>query len=166
MEFVQGRMSMTNPETESIAEQFRQHRHDVLNELQLVRGYIQMGQTERALTIVDRAARWLQSLAMWQSNTGELGEQLMWVASICPHLVVQRVELDVPLTDAETSMLSAWLRQAEIDVSEVGQRLSLRAHLCATGWEIACDAQPAVLEGWQSTFRDIVFSGFSLSDDV
>jgi hypothetical protein len=65
---------------------FRKHRHDILNQLQLIRAYVQIGRQPDAIRIVDETARWLQSLTMWQTYCTENAERLVFAASNCPHL--------------------------------------------------------------------------------
>lgn len=41
------------------------HRHEVLNALQLIRAYGQLGKSEWQLVQVDRLAEWIHSLSLW-----------------------------------------------------------------------------------------------------
>jgi Sensor_kinase_SpoOB-type, alpha-helical domain len=78
-------------ESLSSAQSFRLHRHDVLNQLQLIRARIQMGQEEKALIVVDRMAGWLQSLSTWQSVLPEAAHSLLWCMAACSHVLTEGI---------------------------------------------------------------------------
>jgi len=88
---------------------FRHHRHDVVNSLQVIRAYIQMGRSEKAVQSVDELAAWLRSLAVWQACVGTQDEELVWNAAVCPNLQL----VSAPrITFAETQrreVKQAWL---------------------------------------------------------
>ena len=65
---------------------FRLHRHDVLNDLQLIRAYIQMGRPEQALGAVDHLADWLASLGIVQNMFGDLYNELFWLMATCAYV--------------------------------------------------------------------------------
>ncbi|MBX6352894.1 MAG: Spo0B domain-containing protein [Thermoflavifilum sp.] len=95
------------PSLPSPQEAFRRHRHDVLNELQLIRAYIQMGRTGSALQVVDRLAAWLGTLSQWQTAFPTQPET-MWCASQCPHL--RLVACEGPVGQGDIGRLcEAWL---------------------------------------------------------
>lgn len=70
---------------------FRRHRHDVLNQLQLIRARVQMGQGDRALLVLDRTALWLQSLGTWQSHLPVHAHSLLWRMAECSHVLTEGI---------------------------------------------------------------------------
>jgi hypothetical protein len=109
---------------------FRRHRHDVLNELQLIRAYLQLGQTERAQSVLDRTAAWLQSLTKWNANLGPSGESLVWNASICPNIHLGNTLAYEGTPDPEIIQgISEWVTQANEMVSQNGIRIHIHIRI-------------------------------------
>ncbi|MCL6453168.1 MAG: Spo0B domain-containing protein [Alicyclobacillus sp.] len=69
----------------------RKHRHDVLNELQLIKGNLQLNRVDRAMRVVNRCAEWLASVSELQASVPEAWQPLVWTAVGCPHLRVRFV---------------------------------------------------------------------------
>ncbi|MCL6445361.1 MAG: Spo0B domain-containing protein [Alicyclobacillus sp.] len=98
---------------------FRKHRHDVLNELQVVRGYLQLQRTEAALKVLDRIAGWFQSLTALQlaldvQNHPEHAE-LVWCAAGLPHVQFRGASDDWLAGDAKVPDLCRcwqWLEES------------------------------------------------------
>ncbi|GMA52367.1 hypothetical protein GCM10025857_37240 [Alicyclobacillus contaminans] len=74
----------------------RRHRHDILNDLQLVKAYIQLGKPDRALGAVDKLVNWLQSLSSIHAITPS---PLLWTLVQCPAV---RWRFDTPISDWST----------------------------------------------------------------
>lgn len=72
-------------------ESFRAHRHEVLNGLQMVKAYLQMGRGEDAHAWVNRLAAWLHSLSLWQARLEAEDHEVLWTVARCPR--VTAVEL-------------------------------------------------------------------------
>ncbi|GEO25818.1 hypothetical protein AAC03nite_16030 [Alicyclobacillus acidoterrestris] len=138
---------------------FRRHRHDVLNELQLIRGYLQLGKPERALAVVDRTATWLQSLTRWQS-LGDVGKKLVWEAATCPHLQLRQLHVDGDLSDGVLEPFCAWLHKLNDYAAEQGVHLELDGQLHPRGAEIRgyVEAPFALDETMASSFPQIAFT--------
>lgn len=136
-------------------ESFRRHRHDVLNALQLVRGYVQMGQTDKAIGVVDRTAAWLQSLSRWHVNGQADAEQLMWTASVCSNIILDDfVCLDVEYADL--APLTSWLLSTQTQLATEGYRMHIRIEL-RERTEIGCDMPLEVVQQWQDTYQSLHF---------
>lgn len=146
-------------EVQSASDVFRRHRHDVLNELQLVRGYLQMGRQEEAVRVIDRTASWLQSLTYWQVIDSRFGEQLMWAASVCPNLQLSDIHLNSPSETVVESLVS-WLHSANEVLETSGGRLSVSVHLSNNSGNIALTPRPddALVSNWHDTYSNLRFS--------
>lgn len=107
------------------AQAFRRHRHDVLNELQLIRANIQLNRPARAIELVDRTAQWLQSLAVWQNVLTDPEADLLWIAASCPRIVLREVLEGVLIEGTIASSLRDLLPQADDAASQSGSRLEL-----------------------------------------
>ncbi|WAH44266.1 Spo0B domain-containing protein [Alicyclobacillus fastidiosus] len=141
------------------ANAFRRHRHDVLNELQLIRGYLQLGQMERALGVVDRTAGWLQSLTNWQTSSDSVGEWLMWEAATCPNLLLQKINVTGEPGAEFLTRFAAWLRRVNDGAAQQGVRLEISVTLAEAS---ACvrgrSGQPFVVDtDWLKAFPMIAF---------
>jgi hypothetical protein len=100
------------------SQQFRRHRHDVMNALQLVKAYVQLGKSEAAVQAVDDVAEWLHSLSAVQ--TAQDDGQLLWTAATCPRLRLSGLEAvnGLPM-DVETELCSC-LQLIDDFAAEVG----------------------------------------------
>lgn len=76
----------TEQEQQDLLGAFRHHRHDVVNALQVIRAYIQLGRSDKAIQSVDELAAWMRSLAVWQECVKAEDEELVWNAAVCPNL--------------------------------------------------------------------------------
>jgi hypothetical protein len=92
-------------------ESLRRHRHDVLNGLQLVKAYLQLGKSDQALGALDRLADWLQSIARIQAK-GHAPE-LVRAAMECPHVRVQGLPERSDLGSPQVAELCRLLGLAE-----------------------------------------------------
>lgn len=98
-------------------EAIRMHRHDVLNHLQLVKGYLQLHRPDRALDSLNRLVEWLASLSTLQSQCVESFAKVLWTALACSHL---RVEVHPETTSLPATLQNAlsdaliWLEQATV----------------------------------------------------
>lgn len=104
---------------------FRRHRHDVLNELQVLRAYLQMGQPDRAIGIVDRTAEWLQSLTRWQTDGGEHGVHLMWSAATCPNICLCSIAIVDKFSPGVAKELQDWLNMSNEQLAQSGIRMQI-----------------------------------------
>jgi hypothetical protein len=100
-------------------ESLRRHRHDVLNGLQLVKAYLQLGKAEQSLSAVNRLADWLQSISGIQSR-GHAPE-LVRTAMECPHVRVRNLPEPAFLTLSQVKELCRLFAQAEQFASEQNQ---------------------------------------------
>ncbi|MFB5191115.1 Spo0B domain-containing protein [Alicyclobacillus fastidiosus] len=141
------------------ASAFRRHRHDVLNELQLIRGYLQLGQMERALGVVDRTAGWLQSLTNWQTSSASVGERLMWEAATCPNLLLRQIRFAGEPGAELLTQFAAWLHGLNDGAAQQGIHLEISVTLTEeTVRASGHSRQPFVEDGdWQKTFPMIAF---------
>jgi hypothetical protein len=92
-------------------ESLRRHRHDVLNGLQLVKAYLQLGKSDQALGALDRLAEWLQSIARIQAK-GHVPE-LVRAAMECPHVRVQSLPEPDGLAPSQVAELCQLLTLSE-----------------------------------------------------
>lgn len=97
---------------------FREHRHDVLNSLQLIRAYIQVARYSDAIRVIDTTAAWLQSLSQWQTRCKESG--LVWTASRCPHLILSKLDEGMNWTENMLCETIQVLETMERTVAERG----------------------------------------------
>lgn len=88
----------SEPFSEMALESFRKHRHDVLNFLQLIRAYEQMGKSQKSIQLVDDLAKWLQSLTLWQIHFEKQHAQLIWQAANCPKVILTEVTSEIQLS--------------------------------------------------------------------
>ncbi|MCL6548749.1 MAG: Spo0B domain-containing protein [Alicyclobacillus sp.] len=91
---------------------FRIHRHDVLNGLQLIRGYIQLDRPAQAIASIDRLTAWLHSLGVWHAQVEQCGAHLLWTAARCPYVHLTEVIRPPAWTDAlraGTAEVWSWL---------------------------------------------------------
>jgi hypothetical protein len=99
---------------------FRKHRHDLLNQLQLIRAYVQIGRQSDAIRIVDETARWLQSLTKWQTHCKGHAERLVFVASNCPHLILTGFDESIELSTLYVTEMEHLLLTLEASAAEKG----------------------------------------------
>lgn len=89
---------------------FRAHRHDVLNQLQLVRAYVQLNRPEQALRSVDALAGWLTSIGHVQNTTQD--PRLVWMVAKTPHVTFHGVSELHDVSEEEADKLHSigeWL---------------------------------------------------------
>lgn len=101
---------MTESGSDRWPELLRLHRHDLLNGLQLVSGYLQLNKPERALQSVDRMARWLRTISWIQAVADSAAVDGWFKAShIAPHVLLHERPHDVAYTSELDDALShAW----------------------------------------------------------
>ena len=96
---------------QNTAAAFRRHRHEVLNALQLIKGYIQLGHPDRALHSVDRLAVWLTGLSRWHTVC-PAQDSLLWQAAGQSSVALAAVVPDQPpwrcSPGLERDLLAAW----------------------------------------------------------
>ncbi|TDY43370.1 sensor kinase SpoOB-type protein [Alicyclobacillus sacchari] len=143
----------------SPAAQFRTHRHDVLNELQLIRAYLQMERPAQAVAVVDRLSTWLQSLTTWQISAGAFGEQLMWTAAVCPHVLLDSFTCQIPPVDDVVEQFCRWLKMWNDELSIRGQRGRLCVTVDQSGFRIMCSDEEVVkrIDEWTGAYPDLDF---------
>ncbi|WP_198849777.1 Spo0B domain-containing protein [Alicyclobacillus sp. SO9] len=144
---------MSEEKDASWLKSFQKHRHDVLNSLQLVQGYLQLERTGAALTSLHKLSRWLHSLSLLQSHLPESAVTLFQVAMTCPHVIVEEwcgsTAIDA---DSIWSMRVLWQRledvATELDVAQVMLKIA------ANSSERHVPIQIRVL--WPKGFVDLV----------
>jgi hypothetical protein len=108
---------------------FRKHRHDVLNELQLVQGYVQLQNYAGSLGAVHRLSTWLASLSELQAQLYEVESQILAVASGSPHVVFRSCARTRPLLEEEVSAVSNLWNSLEERAAECGEeKVDLTIH--------------------------------------
>ncbi|RIV29159.1 hypothetical protein D2Q93_00860 [Alicyclobacillaceae bacterium I2511] len=65
---------------------FQEHRHELMNILQIVRAYVQLGKPGQALGHLDDLSDWLQSLTVCQNKLGLSGELVLFQSARYPRL--------------------------------------------------------------------------------
>jgi hypothetical protein len=145
------------------SEVFRRHRHDILNGLQLVQGYLQMGRPQQALTALSQLTGWLRTVSLVQMQAGVAERAFLFTVSTCP--AIEAVSLDglFPMTsDLCRQLCAVWrmLDQAvgESDVRRVRVRVRGDAdgeHPCQTV-SLELEAAPGVLEWWHGEGRAVL----------
>lgn len=113
-------------ESAQMASLFRQHRHDVLNELQLVRGYVQLGYLDKAMNVMDRAAVWLQSLTKWQQVFENGHENVLFSAAVCPNILLADFQAITAPTDLMALELIEWLQMTQETLAILGEHVGVR----------------------------------------
>lgn len=152
---------------DALVDMFRHHRHDVLNELQLVRAYLQMDKPDKALSIVDRAATWLQSLSRWHDISGENGRLLLLSAAVCPSVVLMSMSVEQQPLSSTVDDLRNWMVEAQTSLAQVGHRVDIRLHLDTTECRIYLKGSEVnelrtQMNNWQSfeSLRFILVDGY------
>lgn len=153
---------------------YRRHRHDVMNGLQVVRGYIQLNRPSDAIDAVDRLAAWLKSLTSIQQLVGAYGGWLS-VASETPQVIVDYVSDAVEYTHNHDTQLTAvwhWLdgQCARAGVKVMVVRVLLRAGSTEANGVPAWVAvrilgTPAIEDWWATIGRDECPFAFLALDD-
>jgi hypothetical protein len=100
-------------------ESLRRHRHDVLNGLQLVKAYLQLGKADQSLSALNRLADWIQSISGIQSK-GHAPE-LVRTAMECPHVRVRTLPEPAFLTPAQVEEVCRLLAHSEQFAEEQNQ---------------------------------------------
>ncbi|WP_067932989.1 Spo0B domain-containing protein [Alicyclobacillus kakegawensis] len=78
---------------------FRQHRHDVLNGLQLVQGYLQLGKPDRALAALIELSGWLQGVSRAQSVAADSDWEFVFAVATCASLELAACERLFPMDE-------------------------------------------------------------------
>ncbi len=92
-------------------EVFRRHRHDVLNGLQLVQGYLQLGKPERALTALQEVSQWLLGVSLVQTRMKDGDHPFLFAVATCPSLTVVCCDHLFPMDDRLCQELtSVWYK--------------------------------------------------------
>lgn len=142
---------------------FRGHRHDVLNGMQVVRGYIQLGRTQEAISAIDRLTTWLRSLTLIQSLAAT-NYRWLTAASHCPHVILSECFCNETLPDETDCLLAdvwSWLNEemSLIGIRELITVVNVPPNPPSTnGDELAfwvdIQADSHVAAWWQGTARD------------
>lgn len=89
-------------------EVYRKHRHDILNGLQLVQGYLQLQRYDAALESVGKLTKWLHSLSLLQSRLDAGDEELFRVGAVSPHVLLRSLTKGRQLDPSEVAVLAKW----------------------------------------------------------
>lgn len=133
---------MTSKETtpqDAMEQVLRAHRHDVMNHLQVCKGYLQLGKADRAMEALNRCAEWLQALSRWQEMVGDGDPQLLYAAYMAPHLQVdcEPANSDVRVSEqGSTEGLVRAIQSAETCAAEHGKMLHLTIGYQMSGYQI------------------------------
>lgn len=144
-----------------MADLFRRHRHDILNELQLVRAYTQMEQYDKAIAVTDRVALWLQSLSTWQRIFEDSGRDVVFWAGACPNVLLSDATATaVPSEDVATELIE-WLQMFQQTLATAGRRCVLRMVVTGSKCNIHLSGESLgslddELERWR-VYRTLVF---------
>ncbi|WP_062308743.1 Spo0B domain-containing protein [Alicyclobacillus sendaiensis] len=142
----------------TVLEAFRRHRHDVLNELQIIRALIQMNRSERAMAAIDRLAEWLQSLGRVQQAVFSSAEPLVWVLAGCPHVVVADIVVEhAPEGDAVEQWM-AFLTELEAQLATEGRSLRVKLRIGATTLRVEWDAPELGMADWRDRYPQVDFA--------
>lgn len=100
----------------SVGEAIREHRHELINVLQIVRAYVQLGKPVQALNHLDDLADWLQSLTICQSGLGLSGESVLFQSARYPRLRWRKWNTGSISSELaqELSLCVAWLGNRSI----------------------------------------------------
>ncbi|WP_067848232.1 Spo0B domain-containing protein [Alicyclobacillus mali (ex Roth et al. 2021)] len=139
-------------------EAFRRHRHDVLNQLQIVRALIQMNRADRAIAAIDRIAAWLQSLGRVQQAVPAGAEAIVWALAVCPHIVVDEIDVQgAPHGDALAEWISC-MTELEARLAVNGDSPRMKLTVDAEQMWVHCDADLTQVEELQVRYPRIRFS--------
>jgi hypothetical protein len=132
---------------------FQKHRHDVLNSLQLVQGYLQLDKTNAALTSLHKLSRWLHSLSLLQSRLPESAAALFQIAITCPHVIVEEWSGSAAMdADSIWSLRVLWQRLEDVATELNVTQVTL--NIAANSSERHVPIQIKVL--WPRGFVDLV----------
>ncbi|WP_041695250.1 Spo0B domain-containing protein [Alicyclobacillus acidocaldarius] len=139
-------------------ESFRRHRHDVLNQLQIIRALIQMNRADRAIAAMDRLAEWLQSLGRVQQAVGSSAELVVWTLAACPHVVVDDILVEeAPDGDTVVQWIS-FLTELEERLALGGRSLRMKLRVSSNALWVAWDARDLEVADWEERYVRIHFA--------
>lgn len=147
---------MTEHGSDSWSALLRLHRHDLLNGLQLVTGYLQLNKPERALRSVDRMAAWLRSISWIHAVTEDTAyDGWFKVSHTAPHVLLQERPSDLTYTRTiDESLSSAWQWLEEIcalhGIMEMGLVVVGKTMLGQPGANVIVENDEEVPEWWDS----------------
>ncbi|WP_206831031.1 Spo0B domain-containing protein [Alicyclobacillus fructus] len=139
-------------------EEFRRHRHDVLNQLQIVRALIQMNRTDRAIAALDRLAEWLQSLGRVQQVLPRTAEAMLWTLASCPHVWVDDIRVEEPPAEEATAQWASFLSELEEQCALDAKSLRLKLVLAGDTLQVELGDAHLNVEAWQIRYPRIRFS--------
>ncbi len=132
----------------------RMHRHDMLNGLQLVSGYLQLDKPERALQSLERMANWLRTVSWIQAAT-ESTEWTAWfqASHVTPHVLLRnRPEVTALSQQQDMSLAAAWRWLEEIaalhGILEIGLDAVGKTEENGSIIELTVDAGETVADWW------------------
>lgn len=138
-------------------EEFRQHRHDVLNQLQIVRALIQMNRAERAIAVIDRLAEWLQSLGRVQQALVPGAEPLVWTLARCPHVVVDEVRIEEAPDQATLARWTSFFTDLEQKGASDGHERRVKLLFGSQSLRVELAADDLEIQEWQERYPQIRF---------
>jgi hypothetical protein len=161
-------------QSDDLISAFRHHRHDVLNGLQLIRGYVQLNRPDDAIRTIDRLAQWIQSLSVVQSLADGHSP---WFSAACQSPHVRLTQCSLPhMERPEDDLLAeiwAWLEEqmtmhqiheilvrigpGTVHLSEAPMRCSVQVELMAS---------PPVLSWWNSLESPPVWPYLRLTESI
>ncbi|SIS63628.1 Spo0B domain-containing protein [Alicyclobacillus vulcanalis] len=137
-------------------EAFRRHRHDVLNQLQIIRALVQMDRPDRALAAIDRLAEWLQSLGQAQQAVPSGAESMVWTLACCPHVMVD-LRVETMPGEGIASQWCSFLQELEGQLAVAGKRVRLKVTITAHGVLVDAPDDPFDADVWQLRYPQIQF---------
>ncbi|ACV58826.1 Spo0B domain-containing protein [Alicyclobacillus acidocaldarius] len=139
-------------------EAFRRHRHDVLNQLQIVRALIQMNRADRAIAAIDRLAEWLQSLGRVQQAVLPSAELMVWTLASCPHVVVADILVEEAPGDDSVEQWTSFLTELEERLALDGRQLRIKLIVNAKTLRVEWDAHDLEVTDWPARYPRISFA--------
>lgn len=164
---------MSEDETDGPLSAFRHHRHDVVNFLQVMRAYTQLGKVEQALESLDLLAEWLKSLSVLQNSITSENANLVWHAATCPHVLLGSAP-NLSLGPERTELMEIW-SWLNASAEELGVRAFyieiVETALCTSSNADAAyilSARPTqpMVKGWQAVMEKTMPQGLSYRFEI
>ncbi|MCL6637986.1 MAG: Spo0B domain-containing protein [Alicyclobacillus sp.] len=136
----------------------RAHRHDLLNDLQVVKAYLQMQRTDRAAAAIDRLAARLNGLSHLQATLSPDEHELMWWAMQCSRVTLQDWPRGVCVAPGMAAQVGQVLILLDSKAAESGIPLvHLRVRSVAAGVELTVTSPGREeLADWWNTVGEAV----------
>ncbi|WP_258110812.1 Spo0B domain-containing protein [Alicyclobacillus sp. SP_1] len=96
-------------DSEDIWKSLDLHRHEVLNALQLIRAYGQLGKTESQLAQVDRLAEWIHSLSLWNREWIKHSKHCLLLVMTDRRIHLSNVDTVDSMSAEDSRVLAAFL---------------------------------------------------------